>query len=378
LLAAIRVDHHRDEAEYRLLEEVTDWDVIHQAARRHNLLPLLYQYLKTCPAGLVPAAQLNRFQELFYTNALRNERLAQQLLWIIDLLANNAITAIPIKGPALALQAYRDLSLRNFYDLDLLIHPRDFWTGYQVLTAIGYQPPFELSRKQAAWLVRTDYDLPFKSKSGVLELHWRMAERAIVYPLPEDFFWQNLQSADLLDRQLQLLSPAVNLLALCVHGAKHEWQSLRWVTDIACLIRAEPGLDWDSLHRLATKAGFTKILQLGIDLAVTLGGVPIPPGFLPETDDPLFLHSLQVLSGSAPQPGIFSSAAFYLRTRERWRERLFYLADQAFVPKQDDWKIVSLPEWLYPVYFLLRPLRLVNKLIRYLLRRKNKYIMNRT
>jgi hypothetical protein len=44
---------------------------------------------------------------------------------------------VPFKGPALAVQAYGDLSLRQYDDLDLLIHEADVPRAYQLLIANG-------------------------------------------------------------------------------------------------------------------------------------------------------------------------------------------------------------------------------------------------
>jgi hypothetical protein len=52
---------------------------------------------------------------------------------------------------------------------------------------------------------------------------------------------------------------------------------------------------------------------------------------------------------------------FYLQARERIQDRLYYVLDQALVPKQADWMAISVPEVFYPLYYFLRPLRLIYK-----------------
>ena len=54
---------------------------------------------------------------------------------------------------------------------------------------------------------------------------------------------------------------------------------------------------------------------------------------------------------------------YYLRSRERYRDRVYYVLDQTFMPKQADWIAISMPAFFYPLYFLLRPLRLLLKLL---------------
>jgi hypothetical protein len=54
---------------------------------------------------------------------------------------------------------------------------------------------------------------------------------------------------------------------------------------------------------------------------------------------------------------------FFLRERERWRDRLYLVLDESFVPKQVDVLSWPLPEALFPVYYGYRPLRLVYKFV---------------
>jgi hypothetical protein len=61
----------------------------------------------------------------------------QQLLQTLELLRESGIQTVPFKGPALAVQAYGDLSLRQYDDLDLLIHEADVPRAYQLLIANG-------------------------------------------------------------------------------------------------------------------------------------------------------------------------------------------------------------------------------------------------
>ena len=61
---------------------------------------------------------------------------------------NHGITAIPYKGPALALQVYGDLKLRSFVDLDVLVRRSDAARAGTLLAARGYRPHLQLSPAQ--------------------------------------------------------------------------------------------------------------------------------------------------------------------------------------------------------------------------------------
>ncbi|PYO80862.1 MAG: hypothetical protein DMD65_14450, partial [Gemmatimonadetes bacterium] len=47
--------------------------------------------------------------------------------------------------------------------------------------------------------------------------------------------------------------------------------------------------------------------------------------------------------------------------RERWRDRLRYCARVALTPTSGDWAWLRLPDALYPLYYVARPIRLIAK-----------------
>jgi hypothetical protein len=78
--------------------------------------------LCVCP---IPDVIIRKFRGIFFANAARNEFLAQELVKINQLMADNGIEMLNWKGPALAVQAYGDLSLRQFRDLDTFVKKED-------------------------------------------------------------------------------------------------------------------------------------------------------------------------------------------------------------------------------------------------------------
>src|SRR5262249_22989147 len=145
------------------------------------------------------------------------------------------IPAVPFKGPALAASAYGNLALREFADLDILLLERDVPRARDLLLAWGYGPRVD----------ETDYDiLVYNESQGIgVELHWKFAQR---YHLPPDpgAFWGRLEGASLCGRPVRAFSAVDLLLILCAHGAKHGWERLAWVCDVARHLAARGDLDW--------------------------------------------------------------------------------------------------------------------------------------
>ncbi len=105
LLWSIRVDHTKDQRIEEILKDGVDWNYVRETAIQHGVFPLLYKRLKEEMSHLVPSNEIEELRTLFMANAVQNLRMTQQLIKVLDLLANAGIEAMPFKGPALAVQA---------------------------------------------------------------------------------------------------------------------------------------------------------------------------------------------------------------------------------------------------------------------------------
>ena len=120
-----------------LLREGVDWDSIIRTAAWHKVMPLLYRSLNSISPESVPEAALDQLHKHYLSNLGRNVFLTKQLLKIVDLLNAHGIATILFKGLALASSVYGDLGLRQFNDLDLLIHKKDVLRAMDLLRVHG-------------------------------------------------------------------------------------------------------------------------------------------------------------------------------------------------------------------------------------------------
>jgi hypothetical protein len=100
-----------------------------------------------------------------------------------------------------------------------------------------------------------------------------------------------------------------------------------------------------------------------LQLAHELLAAPVPDAIFQLANQDAVLRELaeMVQSETLPVgdvPSALENLRFYARARERLAARLYLVADQTFLPKQADWESWQLPEKLYPLYYLYRPLRL--------------------
>jgi len=332
------------------------------------MLPLLDHHLRPMADGAVPAAVRDALRRRAGADAQRNLRLAGELLRLVDRFAAAGLAAVPYKGPTVALRCYGDLALRPFRDLDFLVRPHDLATAYQVLAADGYRPWTPRTPRQEAAIRATCTEDAFSRDDDIVELHWAFAPREFPLPLDLDEVWARLEPLPLGRAQIRTLCAEHLLLVLCAHGAKHCWERLGWICDVAELLRRTPGLDLCGVLDQARALGVERIVLLGLRLAAELLDAPLPDRVARRVRDDrtvsaLAAHVRATLFRRVPaaSPDPWNSRLFHLRARDRWRDRLRYCARVALTPTAGDWAWLRLPDALYALYYVTRPIRLMAK-----------------
>ena len=119
-----------------------DWDALLGGAARHAVAPLLGRQLLTVAADVIPANQISRMNEANRVNTLRCLQLTAALVEILRLFQAEGIAALPYKGPILAAQAYGDLSMRQFDDIDIVVPQREMAKAQEIVLGLGYTAKF--------------------------------------------------------------------------------------------------------------------------------------------------------------------------------------------------------------------------------------------
>jgi len=321
-----------------LLREDLDWDEITPLAMQHGILPLLYWHLDRADSTSVPDAAYQQLRSYFYANKLHNHRLTDKLLDLLRQFEAHGIIAVPFKGPALAVAAYGNLALRQFGDLDILVPERDCRTAMQMLLSQGFRLKSTAMNveDEMARLSRCAYSMIHEADDISVDLHWGITaameypDRAFALPLDVIQVWERLESISLADAQVPSFAPEDLVLMLCIHGSKHCWERLGWLSDIAQLIRTYPEMPWARMRARASRLGCRRMLDLGLSLAHTMCGVGLPESVLQQvrTDAVVRLLAGTVergwFAGVEPDTGMVARSRFYLRMRERWRDKVQY------------------------------------------------------
>lgn len=356
-----------------LLSRPFDWEKVVQIATHHRTLSLLYWHLKDIADGRLPEGIWNQLRTHFQKTTHRNLFLTRELLQLIENLRTRGIAAITLKGPVLTAQYYGNPGFRSFIDLDLLVQADDLERCKELLRTLGYHAPENQQGKWAEQHRKAQLGFDFLRSDGLvrLEVHWAFIQKWLSFRVTTEQLWSRMTTVKLAGLPVPSLAPEDNLVYLCAHGAKHQWERLIWICDIAELIRTETALQWEEVLSRAQESGSRRNLLWGLRLAHELLGAEVPAHFLKAARseaavESLFQESMKKLCGGAEQGSSVGpdsrTDAVYLLGMDRLVDRCHYLWHLAKLfagPSDKDREMIRLPVGLSFLYLLLRPLRIL-------------------
>lgn len=253
-----------------------DWDRLWALGHLHEVIPLLARSLPASADESIPerwrAAAVKRRHVTLRSNAT----LADALMPILEGMDRAGIPAMPVKGLVIADRLYGDLAARPCADLDVLVRPTDYAAAGTVLHDLGFR---QRGQPRYKALVHKFHGPAWDRGSGSdhvrLELHWALwadsEER-----MGTDGMWDRSVRTTLLGHRIRTLSTEDTLLHLAIHRTKSALR-LRWVTDVAELVRQEGDtLDWDAYLARARIARGRTASWVVLGLARDLLGAPVP------------------------------------------------------------------------------------------------------
>jgi len=355
----------------RRLSAPIDWELFLEWVRRNRVGPLLHHNLQQASAILIPETVSQALRDQAMLNARRILMQIAEAARITRLLAGAGIRSMMVKGPALALLAFGDPTLRESQDIDLLIDDARVRDADRLIRQAGYErviPNSDLSDFQFRTYQRLQCQFAYDSREfGVTqELHWRLTSNPLLLPLDEAALWSRPEPLIVAGEKFATLPDEELFLYLCAHGGGHMWFRLKWIVDIAALLS---GIRADTLDRIASRAralGIDRSVNLALILADRLLAAPVPPHILVTAKQDRAAQQLADAAcralawGGSPTDPVesrwFSTwlnwHAFKLRSGFRYRWNEFRIRMLSL----EDWARLPLPSWLYPLYIPLRPL----------------------
>jgi hypothetical protein len=359
--------NRRTEAVRTAAASPLDWPRVLRVARRHQVIGLVHEGLTRVQPDVPPEIA----QEIGAQAAAlvrENLAMAREALRLQRLFDDADLPVLFVKGAALAVLAFDNLGLRVGQDIDLLVAYETLPTATTLILRAGYRrcdPPPDISDAQLRLVMPLRKDLGFVHQATGLriELHWRlflnphaMTEASTmtasrVVPLAGAAGLRTLGEEDL-------------FAYLCMHGALHWWNRLKWLADINALLASTPESGVEHFVRAAEARGAKRAAAQALLLCRRLLGTALPDRLMATLAKGAIMRWLEATALNAmttgqgehdPHEARFGTTRGSLSTfllSRSWRYRLAELGTH--LTNQTDVLAVPLPERLRLLYPILR------------------------
>ncbi|HKI55385.1 MAG TPA: nucleotidyltransferase family protein [Anaerolineales bacterium] len=327
----------------------------------HRVTPQAYQQLQQVKDDL-PDGFFGELKSLNTRCRMTSLSMSSWLARVSLQLRTHNIDFILLKGTGLSHLLYGEDSYREVRDIDILVAPEDIDATECILFELGFvrtMPSAGATPKQIHFFNRHKKDREYyhPDSDAILELHTSLIE-------PDHPFHPTLP--DLLAAGTSVTvhgervgTMAGNLLWLyqCLHGSLSGWYRMRWICDIALLLKLHQP-NWGELLRLAGQYHCRNSLIEAVGLACALYGLPVP-----DPVQAILKHSRRVqrnIEGSANRLFHMQTCMPIMAHAQRisfsfpTQSLVKYLLFRCFI-SISDFELVRLPDRFFFAYYLLRP-----------------------
>jgi len=343
-----------------------NWRILLELAKQHGVRPMLLRSLKSVCWDAVSQTIQRELERFNRANLQKSMALTGELFRLLEAFQQKGIPISALKGPILAESVYGNLSLREFSDLDILIHQADLRAAEDILIACGYVAQFpDRDYRSTFYSYQGQYGFYHGQIGVAVDLHWELSRTGAAFPLQSTEVWSKLRQVTIAGRTVLTLADDDLVLFLAAHGTKEGWRRLIWLSDFAELLRRCQNLDWAELLERANRSHSSRSLLIAIDLASTLLDAPASANLIDRAHANSAVRALSEkarlkMLNAVPQ-GELGEFLDTLNTHDLLRHRLWPVVTLLTTRTVGDYEAMPLPKSLWGTYYLIRPFRLACK-----------------
>ena len=343
-------------------------ETIDHASQR--VLPLLYQNLNSLG---ITMEQKNFLQGVYRNYWYSNKLLFNKIQPILNQLKNADIKVMLLKGAALTYggRYYSSQALRPMSDIDIMVPVNQVSKTIKILSSAAYKPENIKQNilknsvgDEYLWLRHSE---DFVDKEGnSLDLHWHLMTEC-AHSTIDAILWETAEEAEDDSSALYYLpSPTLQLIHICVHGAKvNAMHPLRWIPDAYMIIKGSD-IDWEELSNFAVQYHLVVPLSATLMYLKNTFSVHIPD----QVFEKLSQEKISLIEraefyirhhGKGYRNSLYKHFAGFLRYLYGRKRDSSYCAKEAMVSSVNYikyiWRMPSI--WLLPFYILKYAVRII-------------------
>jgi len=279
----------------------------------------------------VPPFFRDRLAELYQACFVQNYIVKRETDLLLREFDRNGIAAIPLKGTVMAERFFGHFAGRGTSDIDLLIKPDQMKEAIACVGNAGFSTPLEENPEHyhLEWVKK----IPSMPDALTVELHWSLAPDR-TSRMRMEASWETSERLPGY-RHARILGTTYTFYSLCLHGASHRMDSLRYVLDLYHLLNGQRGkIDLNEVWRQACADGTRKRVAAALSILYSLFPELHKRHELPFHPKVRFWKPAYVLNppdpDGPPPHRALNKQLFMLAAMDSWRYRFAYLAHAVF------------------------------------------------
>jgi hypothetical protein len=293
---------------------------------------------------------------------------------VLEAISSSNIKFLLIRGFDLAYRYYPVPELRPFSDTDLILSREDFSRAIGVLEQLGYTMKSRTVGQEESTYSRSLFDYLANLEDGVSLHNTKSKIELDIHPADSFLFsdWYERSTKSFFGSSLtyQSLDPQDLLRMLLFHGRKHRWSRLIWVADIYYILLAMSHDQVQEVWELSIEEDWEYTFLAGVSLAHILYAAQVPTAVGAALDSFCRNHSAITLSsilrlkrGKLSRNQWFFNLAFQIKLERSYIRKFGVMTKRLFMPTVRDLLYIPLPKSLYSLYYLVRPLRILLRIL---------------
>lgn len=265
-----------------VFSNIKDWDYFTELAIKKQAAPLVLNVCNKHKTDFdIPSNSRLKLEQAWLKTLSRNMLYIKNFQDIVYAFNKENIAVIPLKGIYLADWLYKEIGLRQFSDMDVLIHPEDLEKAVNVLGGMGFATTgFQNIPDIVSKYTPFTHYAPLVRNGISIELHIRIHGQTESFSVDTSGLWTNATIQKVNEVEVLTFCLTDLLLHICLHLHKHFYISKFQFTgfyDVANIMNqyAET-LDWDLFEKKCITSNAVEYTYKYILLAGKYLGSPVP------------------------------------------------------------------------------------------------------
>jgi hypothetical protein len=235
------------------------WDEVLSIAVLHQVTPLVYRNLQSCPAlaSGIPDPVIEKFRQALVLNMQKKSELGDALRGALEFFGGMGVDLLLIKGTSLDARLYSDPWLTVSQDLDLVVLEK--WES--------------LSEEARQWIRDGNAATPLIDVQ--CECHADLVMNGLL-PLNFDSMVSRAQPREIHGHRALLMCSEDELLCACIQSFRKRYFRLKSLCEIAEFVNQHPDLDWNTLFQNAVAERCSGIVYVALLAASMSVGCELP------------------------------------------------------------------------------------------------------